>query len=365
MNILQIVSSSRTSGAEKHVLLLSQGLLRRGHRVTAVCPPDDWLTRRLADSGVHTVGMRMRGGAGVRAVFAVRALARQHEIQVIHTHLTRAAYLGYFAGLLARVPVVSSMHVLNPDFFMRRMTNRQHRYVAVSNHVRDAMIAAGTPARKVITVYNGTEFADNDHVFPAVPLSVREELDLPDDSELVGLFGRVREEKGHPLLVRAASAVIQRRSNAYFVFVGHASEEVRDALRTLSREEGVADRIRFAGEREDIPRLMMAMDVITAPSLTESFGMVIAEAMAMGKAVVGTRAGGIPEVIDDQITGLLVERTPEAVAEALCVLLEDPEKRAAMGAAGRERSRLLFSSQAMAENIEGVYEQMIVPRPRI
>src|SRR5437016_2787148 len=116
MNILQIVSSARTSGAEKHVLLLSEGLAQRGHNIVTVCPPGDWLPGRLQAAGVQAVELPMRGAASLGTILAVRRLAVRQGIQVIHTHLTRATYLGYFAGILSRVPVISSVHVLNPDF---------------------------------------------------------------------------------------------------------------------------------------------------------------------------------------------------------------------------------------------------------
>src|SRR5579872_5134551 len=107
MNILQVISSSRTSGAEKHVLVLSERLRRRGHEVTTACPPGEWLPGRLREAGVPTVEIPMRGVLSAAAVFKLLRVARRHDIHVIHAHLTRATYLGYFAASLARVPVIS------------------------------------------------------------------------------------------------------------------------------------------------------------------------------------------------------------------------------------------------------------------
>jgi glycosyltransferase involved in cell wall biosynthesis len=111
--------------------------------------------------------------------------------------------------------------------------------------------------------------------------------------------------------------------------------------------------------RDDIPRLMEAVDVVTLPSLNEACSMVIIEAMTMGKPVVATRAGGNLELVRDQETGLLVERNPEALAEAVVALLEAPARRAAMGRAGQMRAGALFSAHAMAENMERFYQNVL------
>lgn len=359
MNVLQVVSSNRTSGAEKHLVVLSQSLRERGHSVTAVCPPGGWLVERLYDAGVPTVEIPMRDFHGPRVILELRRLVRRDGIDLIHTHLTRATYLGFFTGLLTRVPVISTVHVLSRDFAYRYLPRYNHWYVAVSNHLRQALIARGVPASRVQTVYNGTEFAVEEEVTPAVSLSVRAELGLPADAELVGQFGRVDSFKGAPILVKAARAVVERCPRAYFVFVGHAEPGIQQALWEMASGAGVDDRLRFTGIRNDVRRLMDAMEVITLPSVSEACSLAIIEAMAMGKPVVATRAGGNPELVEDNATGLLVERNPEALAEAITDLLLDKDRRLAMGRAGQARARSLFSARVMAENMEQFYQRVL------
>lgn len=368
MNILQVISSSRTSGAEKHMVVLSEWLRHRGHNVLAVCPPGGWLPEQLREAGVPSLEMPMRGLTSTGTVLALKRIAREHQADVIHTHLTRAAYMGYFAGALSRVPVVSSVHVLTHDFAYRHLPGRNHWFVTVSDYLRQTIIAKGISPRRVHTVYNGTEFSTEPlSVLPDVtdslhPLSVRAELALPADAELIGLFGRVDPFKGHPLLVSAAKRIVEKRPRAYFLFVGHAEPHIQQSLWEQARADGMEDRLRFTGVRNDVARLMDAVDVAAVPSEFETFGMVIIEAMARGKPVVATRIGGIPELIEDGATGFLVERTPEAFADALASLLSSPARRLAMGNAGRERARSLFSAQAMAQNMEEVYRQMLQER---
>ena len=133
----------------------------------------------------------------------------------------------------------------------------------------------------------------------------------------------------------------------------------RQALWEMACAGGVADRLRFTGVRNDIPRLMREADLITLPSLTEACSMVIIEAMAMGKPVVATRAGGNLELVDDGVTGLLVERAHDAVAEATVRILQDLPGRDRMGAAARTRAEERFSARAMAQNMEALYQRVL------
>ncbi len=358
MNIIQIISSTRTSGAEKHLVVLSEWLQRRGHNILAICPPGGWLPGQLQQAGVPHVEIPMHGVRAPRAILQLRRAARRHDADLIHTHLTRATYMGYFAGMLTRVPVISTVHVLTRDFAYRYLPSRNHWFVAVSDYLREKLISRGVPEDRVQTVYNGTDFSA-DFMPVSSPLSVRAELGLPADAELIGLFGRVDPFKGHPILVQAAKTIVAACPRAYFVFVGAAEPGVQQALWEMASREGVDDRLRFTGVRNDIPRLMDSIDVVTLPSLTEACSMAIIEAMAMGKPVIATRAGGNLELIHDQQTGILAERTPEAFAEAIIALLRDPDRRAQMGNAGQERALSLFSAQTMAQNMERLYQRIV------
>jgi glycosyltransferase involved in cell wall biosynthesis len=165
--------------------------------------------------------------------------------------------------------------------------------------------------------------------------------------------------KGHPILVDAARSIVRQCPRAHFVFVGHAEPGIQQALWERATEDGIEDRLRFTGVRDDIPRLMEAIDVVTLPSRNEACSMAIIEAMAMGKPVVATRTGGNPELVMDRATGLLVERTPDALSEAITSLLRDPARRREMGRAGQTRARSLFSATAMVQNIETLYGQIL------
>lgn len=371
MNILQIVSSSRTSGAEKHVVVLSEKLRQRGHKVMALCPPGGWLPGQLRAAGVPTLEKRMHGIRSFVTAVGLARLVREHKIDVIHTHLTRATYLGFLAGRMAQLPVVSSVHVLTHDVAYRRLfPHRNNRIITVSDFLRDNLLRQGIPASLVKTIYNGTDFCSaSDGAFDGRSvtsagsrgndLPVRAELSLPPEAELIGLFAHVGDFKGHPILVRAVRRVVNEHPSAYFVCVGAVEPKMQTMLWEMAAEDGVAERLRFTGVRNDVQRLMAEMDIITLPSVYESCSMAIIEAMAMGKPVVATRAGGNPELVQDHETGLLIERTPEALATALCEILRDAQRRRRMGEAARQRAETRFSAAVMAQNIESLYAELL------
>ncbi len=359
MNILQVISSSRTSGAEKHMVVLSDRLRRRGHEVTAVCPPGGWITRQLAAAEVPRLEWRMHGLLAPATVLRIRSYVRKHGIEIIHTHLTRATYMGYIAGLLARVPVVSSVHTLTHDWAYRYLPRRSHWFVAVSRHLQDTMVTQGLDRDHVRLVYNGTDANPLTGDTAAIRRAVRSELEIPQDAMVMGVFGRVDDGKGQHVLIQASSQILQEVDSAWFLFVGEVKDSEKERLLTMARNAETACRVRFTGVRDDVPRLMAATDIAVHPSKTESFGMVIAEAMMLGLPVIATRAGGIPELIEDGVTGLLTERDPAAVGSAIVALCRNRDLRVSMGAAARERALSLFTADRMAANMEALYQDVL------
>ena len=138
---------------------------------------------------------------------------------------------------------------------------------------------------------------------------------------------------------------------------------MQQALWEIADRDGIVDRLRFTGGRNDVQRLMAAMDVITLPSRYEACSMAIIEAMMLGKPVVATRAGGNPELIKDGETGLLIERNPDALANAIIRLLADPLGKLQMGEAARRRAITRFSASVMVNHIEALYQEMVETRP--
>lgn len=367
MNILQIVSSSRTSGAEKHVAVLCDRLKKRGHNVMAVCPHGDWLPEQLRKAEIPTIEMSMRGISAFATPVNLARVMKEQSIDIIHAHLTRATYYALVAGRLAHLPMVSSVHCRSHDVAYRFLFPQDSsKIVSVSDFIRNGLLRKGVAEDKIRTIYNGTEFLLDEpatvppgSASPGSAISVREEFDLPGNSVLVGLIGRIDEFKGHLVLARAVKAIVDACPRAYFVLVGPDVPEIKREMQEITAAAGVGDHLRFTGVRDDVRRLMGEMDLLTLPSRYEACSMSIIEGMAMGKPVIATLAGGNPELVVDGVTGLLIERTPEKLASSVIELLTNEERLSAMGVAARQRAVERFSATIMVDNIESLYREIL------
>lgn len=356
LKILQIISSSATSGAERHSFSLSRQLKRLGHEVEVILPGEGWLPDILRQEGipVHVSHMKGKGWSGTLAL--ILKLQRAKRFNVIHTHLTRAAYLGYFAGHLQRAPIITSVHIANNDQIYKRLARRRNRLVAVSNFVRGMLHGRGISERFIETVYNGTDFQDFEISDRG---SVFDEFGIPQDRKIIGLVGRVCPEKGHLEMVRAMREIRSEHPNAHAVFVGRVESSFEEELRHEVHEAGLADHLTLAGIRHDVPRILDAVTLTSMPSHIETFGVAAIEAMARGKAVVASNVGGLPEVVHHGQTGLLIDLRPESLAEAVNYLLSHETERERMGEMGRKMVERKFTNRVMAKRFERVYERAL------
>lgn len=360
LKILQLCSSSATSGAERHVYSLSNLLKHRGHQVQVVTPSPGWLPNLLTEAGIPVHNSYMRGtGWGQTMLYLIREV-RRNKIDVVHTHLTRAAYIGHAMSLVTRVPVVTSVHIANNDQIYRRLARRKNRLVAVSNFVAGMLHGIGVPDRYIETIYNGTDFID---IALEQRESVLDELKIPHERKIVGLVGRVCRDKGHIELIEGMKQVRENHPDLHVLFVGLVEEQFRPTVNEAIASAGLEDRVTMTGVRHDIPRLLDAMTISTLPSHMETFGVAAIEAMARAKAVVATRVGALPEVVRHKQTGLLVDLRPESIGDAVSYLLTHDHEREQMGHRGRALVEQKFSLSEMATRFEKLYAVAAGHRP--
>lgn len=352
------MSSSATSGAEKHVFQLSERLREHGHEVWVICPRGGWLPKELRESSIPVFESDMKGKGWLRTLGLTARIIREYNVDVVHSHLTRATYFGAIGGMLRRTPAVASVHIANHDQIYKRMARGRNRLVAVSNYVRGLLHGRGISDRFIDTVYNGTDFIDiAPHPYP----HLNEDLGIPDNRDLIGMVGRVCREKGHLEMVEAMTHVAEAHKNSHLVFVGRVEPTFEAELTSRIAEHGLSDRITFTGVRHDVPRLLDSFTFTAMPSHQETFGIAAIEAMARGRAVVASRVGGLPEVVRHEHNGLLVDVEPTQIAGAVGFLLEHAEDRQRMGQFGREIVEEKFTLDRMIAGLEDVYLRAASP----
>lgn len=354
LRILQMCSSSAVSGAERHVFSLAVNLRQRGHFVKVVTPGSGWMTAALLTEEIPHHATPMRGSGWMKTLGYTVKQIRKQKIDVVHTHLTRSAYIGYAAGLVTRVPIITSVHIANNDNIYRRLARGQNRLVAVSDFVRGMLHGRGVPDRFIDTVYNGTDLLD----IPATdPLVTKRSLNIPDERQVVSILGRVCREKGHVEMIRAMKSIAGEHPDAHLMLIGRVVPGFENELEEELQNANLHDRVTLTGERHDVPALLDSVAVSAMPSYIETFGVAAVEAMARSKPVVASRVGGLPEVVKDGQTGILVELEPDDIANAVSYLLTNDQERLMMGERARQVVEERFTTIKMVDRFESIYHR--------
>lgn len=354
MKILQISSASTFGGGERYLTDLTNSLTARGHDLYVAVRPQSPLPKHLHLAPEKILTLPLRNALDVPSAHELDRFVRRRGIEVVHAHMARDYSLASYATRRNReTKFIVTRHVLFQLNRLHRHTlARATRVIAVSNAVARELRAQRILNEKQIAVIpNGV---DVDRFNRALANFDRarflRELGLPDECLLVGSIGELRTLKRHDDFVRAAAVVPQ----AHFVLAG--TGETRAELEALVIELGLQDRFHFLGWMDDAEKLFCALDVFVSASETESFGLVIAEAMTAGTAVVATETEGAKEVIEDNETGVLVRiGDVQQMANAITTLLTDRERRNEMGARARETALTRFSLHRMVDEIENIY----------
>jgi glycosyltransferase involved in cell wall biosynthesis len=323
----------------------------------------------LRDIGVPVTGLDARNLRDAAAFRRLLRLLRERRYDLVHAHLAYASIWGLLAGRLTGTPVVVTLHVRPPDdppwsreglrrWLLVAAANRwAGRVLAVSGAVRDAWAAVGLLRERLVVVNNGVEPGRPGDGADAAE-AVRRELRVPGDAPLVVTVSVLRPGKGLEVLLAAVPAVLAEHPRARFAVVGDGPERRR--LEERAAAAGLGEAVAWTGFRQDVPTLLVAADLFVLPSRDDAFPTVLLEAQAAGVAVVASRAGGIPEIVEDGATGLLVPPgDAAALARALSALLADPAARRRLAEAGRRRVGERFSTGAWLARLEAVYGEVL------
>jgi len=350
---LHLLSVARHFRETASVILFADGPFRQALETAGVRVrvfPSEWATR-----GVRRQDPRF-SASNIASVLRLAWLTAQAGggSDLVYANSPKALLVVSLARLVRRAPVIWFLHDLLTEAhfspstirLLARAANRTAaRVLANSKASAVAFVSAGGRGDLVKVVYDGFDparFTDT----TALPA----ELGL-DGLPIVGVFGRITQWKGQDVVLRALADV----PSVVAVFVGAEEDAASaDKLRLLARELGIADRVRFLGFRKDVPQLMRAIDcIVHVPIDPEPFGRVIVEAMLAGRPVIAAHAGGIPEIIENGVSGILITPgSPDELAAALRRIFSDPVAAAEMAANGQDRALARFSDKRMLSDIE-------------
>jgi glycosyltransferase involved in cell wall biosynthesis len=365
------VDTARTwRGGQNQVLLTVNGLRSMGHRAALVAHPDGELRRR-ADEGLELIPIAPRTEMDLSAAWKFSRLVKRLRPDVIHAHdphgvamASLALSIGSASAKGMPMPVlVAARRVdfhLKGNSFSRWKYRQVDCFIAASEAIRQMLVGDGVPADRTVTVHEGIDVERAQHV-PAV--NVHEAFWLPHGSPVVGNVAALVPHKGQRYLIDAAQLVIRQLPDARFVILGEG--ELRDHLEKQVRDHHLEKHVLLPGFRTDVLGCIKGFDVFAMSSVTEGLGTSLLDAMACARPLVATRAGGIPEIVEDEVNGLLVPvRDHHALAAAIIRALKDPALRQRMGEAGLARANERFTVDRMVSETANVYAR-VASRPRI
>jgi glycosyltransferase involved in cell wall biosynthesis len=327
-------------------------------------PSPEHLVRELEDQGVRVVQLNRRSKIDVWRWWRLFRLLRRERVDVLHSHKFGSNVWAALLAPLARVPVfVAHEHTWSYEgqwlrrFLDRRLVARVADVVlTVSEADRRRMIEIeGVDPEKVVYLPSGVE-----RHAPPGRRRVREELGLPADAPLVGTVCGLRPQKALDVLVRASVPLSAAVPGVRVAVVGEGP--IRESLEELIGELGLGAVVSLLGTwpHEDVPDFVEALDVAVSSSDFEGMPLAVMEFLAAGKPVVATAVGGVPDLIEDGVQGLLVPpQRPGELADAIASLLRDPERRRRLGEAGRERQRVEFDFERMVRALEERYRELV------
>jgi glycosyltransferase involved in cell wall biosynthesis len=355
------IDTARTwRGGQNQVLVTVNGLRALGHRTTLIAHPSGQLRERVTE-GLDLIPLAPTTELDLTAAWRLSRLIKRLKPDIVHAHDPHAVAMAALAlsmsTQLAKPPLVAARRV---DFHLRGSSLSRWKYrqvdcfICVSEAIRSMLIADGVPEARAVVVNEGI---DLERVDAAPPAKLHEELWLPHHAPIVGNVAALVPHKGQRHLIEAAALVIRQVPDARFVIAGEG--ELRASLERLIRDRRLEKHVYLLGFRPDVLSLHKVFDVFVMSSVTEGLGTSLLDAMACGKPVVATEAGGIPEVVENEITGLLVPpRDHAAMATAIVRLLNDAALRRQMGAAGLVTVHKRFSVERMVLDTLRVYQRV-------
>jgi glycosyltransferase involved in cell wall biosynthesis len=359
--ILHLIWALDLGGAERQVLEMVRRLDRSRFDPVVGC-----LVRKgrwgeaLEAEGVRVIDFAKKPGFDAALLPRLVRFMRRERPAIVHTHAFTAATWGRLGAALSGRPlvVVHEHSAFSLDSPLHRTVDRAlasltHRWIPVSEALaRDLARVLGLPVSRVVTIKNGLPLPAA--TAPVDRSEVRRDLGAERFQRLAGTVGRLERRKGLEVLLGAFQTVSRCQPDLGLVLVGEGPD--REILERRARDLGLGDRVLFPGRREDVPRVLSALDVFVLPSHAEGLSIALLEAGAAACAIVATDVGGNPEVIENGRNGILVPPgDPSALAEGLTAVLADPGRARALGLAASRTVRQRFSSATMMAGIEDLY----------
>jgi glycosyltransferase involved in cell wall biosynthesis len=358
LRILHVETGMSLYGGALQVFYLLRGLKEAGNiENVLICPEGSEIS--IAAAGCTRLqALPMRGDLDLPFFMRFIKIINRERPHLIHLHSRRGAdILGGIASRFTGTPCLLTRRVDNPEnrLVVRFKYRLYDRVITISEGIRQVLLSEGIPPDKVVTVHSAVDISS--YSTPADLKWFRGEFNIPVDAKVCAVVAQFIKRKGHRYLFEAIPGILDKYPETVFLLFGKGPLERR--LKKRCVEMGIANKVIFAGFRDDLPRIYPCLDVLIHPALMEGLSVALLQAAASGTPIVGTRAGGIPEIVKDGVNGFLIPPgDSRAMIRPVVEILGSPQKANNMGAKGRDIVLSNFTVDSMVRGNLEVYEQL-------
>jgi glycosyltransferase involved in cell wall biosynthesis len=359
MRVLHVETGRHLYGGAKQVAYLLGGLQQQGVTSWLVCPTGSAMADAVRERVAAVYEMPMGGDLDLGFILRLKRLIRELKPDILHLHSRRGAdLLGGLAGRLSGVRVVHSRRVDNPEspWVVKWKYRLYDRVIGISQGIVDVLADEGVPREKLVCVRSAVDVE-------AYQRSCERawflgQFGLPDDALVMATVAQLIPRKGHRYLLEALPGLIEGFPNLHWLLFGQGP--LKEELSAEIKRLGLQEQVKLAGFRDDLAVIYPCLDLLVHPALMEGLGVSLLQAASAGLPIVAVDAGGMPEAVEDGVSGLLVPpASTTALENAVSRLLGDPQLRRQMGESGRERMRRGFSVEQMVEGNLRVYQELL------
>ncbi len=364
--ILHFIGGGELGGAEELLLTLMKHLDKEQYEAQLICLCPGPFAELVRQYGFKATEIPMRHKFDLSTIQVIRQYLRENKIDLVHTHGVRANLVARTAARKEGLPVVTTFHsVLRYDYdsifkallakYLTIATNKcTDKFIAISRAIKQEILQMGVPEDRITVIHNGLDISK--YAEPRDPQLMKTELGLDPDKYTVAMIARLHPVKGHQYFLQAAREILNQGLAAQFLIIGEGiyREKIKEWIKELGLDEAVV----MPGYYSPIENIYGVCDVLCVPSLMEGLGMVVLEAMHFNVPVAASDIGGIQEIIEDRINGLLVQpRDAKGLADAVVNLLIDKELAQYFREQG-QKTLQEFTLEKMARQIEQTYHSL-------
>lgn len=349
-------------------ITLSQKLIEKGHNLKLIAHPEGNLLKKAIQVGIPTIPVNIHKYIDILAIWTLAGIIRREKTQIIHVHFATDLWIIVPAAILSKInpKVILTRHMKShrrkKDILHRLIYNYVSKVIAISELVKECLLESHPLSEdKIPIIYYGLDLVKYDYT-RYDGKGIKKEFNIAPRTKVVGIVGRLNPGKGQDEFLQAAKLIINAEPEVIFLMVGEdiGAKGYKDYLVSLSKELGLEEKVIFTGHRDDIPEIMAAMDVFVLTSKAEAFGLVLIEAMALAKPIVGYRSGAIEEIVKDGVSGILVPFGEiNTLSEAVISLLIDQDRADKMGRQGRRLVEERFDLDLAISQTIKLYEEVL------